>query len=439
MTSRGAGTATRVAAARALAAVRFGGESLKSALPRYRDPLPDPRDRALCEAIVFAGCRWLPRFERVLDRLLQRPLPTAARDVHGLLLAGLAQLDALGMPAYAALDATAEAARTLRQPHLVGLVNAVLRRFLRERAELDIELADDPAYLHAHPDWLLQRLQAAWPDDWPRIVAANNTEAPLWLRVNRRRGARDAYSRRLQDAGIATDTADGLDDALRLAASQAIGSLPGWDDGLVSIQDGAAQMCARALDAQPGDEVLDACAAPGGKAAHLLESVDGLRLLAVDSDASRLRRVGQTLSRLGLEADLLAADAGAPTDWAADRRFDRLLLDAPCSATGVIRRQPDIRWHRRDSDIDALVAQQRRLLDGVWPLLRPGGRLVYATCSVLPDENARQIDAFLDRHADAQALDLGDAFGRRAGAGRQRLPGELGMDGFFYSAIGKPA
>jgi 16S rRNA (cytosine967-C5)-methyltransferase len=432
------GAAVRAAAARVLVAVRFDGKSLKAALPRDRDPLPDPRDRALCEAIVFTACRWLPRYERLLGRLLARPLPNSARPVHGLLLAGLAQLDGLELPAYAAIDASAEAARELRLPRLVGLVNAVLRRYQRERDALHAGLADDDEFIHAHPRWLLDALRAAWPQDWQSIVAANNREAPLWLRINRRRLAPAAYDALLREAGLDAEPVDGLPVARRLTGgSLPAERLPGWQQGLVSIQDAAAQRCATALDPRPGDRVLDACAAPGGKTAALLESVDGIDLLALDLDPARLARVEQALARLGLSATLACANAAKPDGWWDGCLFDRILLDAPCSATGVIRRQPDIRWHRRASDLAELTAVQRRLLNGLWPLLRPGGRLVYATCSVLPDENARPIDAFLARHHDAVALDLGADFGRRAGAGRQRLPGELDMDGFFYAALEK--
>jgi 16S rRNA (cytosine967-C5)-methyltransferase len=430
----GEGAATRAAAARVLAQVRFAGESLKAALPEERDPLPDSRDRALCEAIVFEACRWMPRYEALLANLLEKPLPRVARDVHGLLLAGLAQLDALQMAPYAVIDATAEAARTLRQPRMVGLVNAVLRRYLRERESLHAALADDPRFVHGHPAWLLLALQSAWPTQWQSIVEANNRQAALWLRVNRRRTALAAYCNLLDAAGIAFETVADLPFALRLPQSARPETLPGWAQGMVSVQDGAAQRCALLLDAQPGDRVLDACAAPGGKAAALLEAVE-VDLLAIDRDPERLQRVRQTLERLGLHAATAAADAAKPDRWWDGQRFDRILIDAPCSATGVIRRQPDIRWHRRAADIAALAAQQRRLLDRLWPLLREGGRLVYATCSVLPAENADQIDAFLERHPDAHAIDPGDACGHPAGVGRQRLPGEQDMDGFFYAVL----
>jgi 16S rRNA (cytosine967-C5)-methyltransferase len=370
----------------------------------------------------------------VLEQLLERPLPASARPVHGLLLVGLAQLEVLDIPAHAAIGATAEAARDLRQPRLVGLVNAVLRRWQRERETLLERLDGDEVFVHAHPQWLLDALQAAWPGQWQAIVEANNREAPPWLRVNRRRTDRDAYLERLHAIGLETRIDARLPDAVQLSRSLAPHTLPGWDEGLVSIQDGAAQFVVEALDPRPGQRVLDACAAPGGKAAALLEAAD-IDLLALDRDAQRLHRVEQTLQRLGLVADVRCADAATVADWWDGRPFDRILIDAPCSATGVIRRQPDIRWHRRAGDIGALAATQARLLDALWPLLGAGGRLVYATCSVLPDENAGQIDAFLVRHPDARVRDPGPGFGRAAGVGRQRLPGEDGMDGFFHAII----
>jgi len=437
MNAARAGAAVRIEAAKVLHAVRFNGASLKAALIPALAVLPDARDRALCEAIAFAGCRWLLRYEALLHRLLARPLPARAARVHALLLAGLAQLDTLRMPAYAVLDATAEAARGLDQPGLVGLVNAVLRRYLRETQALHDAIAVDPQAMHAHPAWLLQALQRDWPQHWPAIIDGNNREAPTWLRVNPRRCTPAEYLARLQAQGIDAKTVAALPNALCLTQGAAIDQLPGWQDGWVSVQDGAAQLAVRALDARPGQHVLDACAAPGGKTAALLENVDGIELLALDRVPKRLAQIEGGLQRLGLRCALRAVDAADIDAWWDGRPFERILLDAPCSATGVIRRQPDIKWHRRATDVPALAAEQARLLDALWPLLAPGGRLVYATCSLLADENARQVDAFLQRHPDARAVPLGAEYGHVAGAGRQRLPGEDGMDGFFYAALAR--
>lgn len=433
------GAAVRAAAAKAIRAVRFDGASLKAALPPALANLRDPRDRALCEAICFEAARWMLRYDAVLARLLERPLAANARDVHGLLLAGLAQLDAMQLAEYAALSSTVEAARVLGQPRLVGMVNGVLRRFLREREALFAAVDADIGRRTAHPAWLLDTYTADWPDARDAILDNNNAVPPLWLRVNLQRGTRDAYLARLREAGLDADTSDLAPAALRLHTHLAPTRLPGWDDGDVSVQDLAAQLAAAALDTAPGMRVLDAGAAPGGKTAHLLELQPQIELVALDRDARRLQRVGETLARLGLKATVQAGDATSPDGWWSGRAFDRILLDAPCSGTGIVRRQPDIKWHRRSNDIPTLVSLQSRLLDGLWPLLHPGGRLLYATCSILKDENERQIDAFLARTPDARAVPLPDRHGRASGAGRQRLPGEDGGDGFFYAALEKTA
>jgi 16S rRNA (cytosine967-C5)-methyltransferase len=433
------GAAVRAAAARAIRAVRFEGVSLKAALPTALSGLADARDRALCEAICFEATRWALRYEHLLDALLARPLPASVRDVHALLLVGLAQLDAMHLADYAAISSTAEAARLLRHPRHVGLVNAVLRRYLREREALAATRLSDPVAVHAHPAWLVQALRRDWSDEAEAILHENNRAAPVWLRVNARHGSTPDYRARLAAAGIEAESSPLAAQALRIGHGIAATRLPGWEAGDVSVQDLSAQLTATALDVHPGERVLDACAAPGGKSAHLLERDPApARLVALDLDPRRLQRVRETLARLGLQAELRAADATDP-GWWDGTPFQRILLDAPCSGTGVIRRQPDIKLHRRGSDIAGLVAQQARLLDAAWPMLGPGGRLVYATCSVLKDENERQIDAFLARTADADPCALPPHFGQVAGGGRQRLPGDDDGDGFFHAALAKRA
>jgi 16S rRNA (cytosine967-C5)-methyltransferase len=276
---------------------------------------------------------------------------------------------------------------------------------------------------------------ADWPEQTESILAANNAPAPLWLRVNRRRVARADFAAQLAAAGIACTVSDAARDALILETSRDVTALPGYAQGAFSVQDGAAQQAARLLEPRDGQRVLDACAAPGGKSAHILESA-AVELTALDSDARRLPRLRENLQRLGLSADVRTGDAADPAGWWDGRPFDRILVDAPCSATGIIRRQPDVKLHRRATDIPVLAGTQARLLDALWPLLRSGGRLVYATCSLLADENARQIDAFLARHADAHAVRPALPW-RAAGAGAQNLPGESGMDGFFYAVLEK--
>ena len=425
-----AGTDTRVAAARVLDAVLHRGRSLRTELAAVLPKLADPRDRALVEAICFAALRNRARHDAALKAWMQRPLPPRDRPLRALLHAGFAQLDPLQLPAHAALAATVEAARALGHPRQAGLVNALLRRAQRE----GLPPADPGA---VWPDWLLARLRADWPDDADAIVEASATSAPMWLRVNGRLGSREAYLEQLHAADIEAVVPDGLPDALRLTKGVPVSALPGFGEGAVSVQDGSAQLVADALAPPSGARVLDACAAPGGKAAHLLERDPALRLLALDIDPRRLQRIGQTFERLGLagQATLQAADAAVPDSWWDGEPFDAVLLDAPCSATGVVRRQPDVLVHRREGDIAALVALQARLLDALWPTLALGGTLLYATCSILREENARQVEAFLARTPDATAEPLDPRFGRIDGPGRQRLPGEDGMDGFFVARL----
>lgn len=430
----------RLAAARALAAVLNGKASLGGSLPPLLDRV-EPRDRALAQDLAFGTARWQPRLALLAEQLLQKPFKAADRDVEALLLVGLYQLLHTRIPAHAAIGETVACVDKLKKPSLKGLLNAVLRRAQREHEALCAALDRDPVLHTAHPRWLQKRLKADWPEHWQAICTANNEHPPLILRVNRRHASRDAYLAELRGNGIEAEPCAFSRDGIRLLQPCDVKTLPGFMEGRVSVQDEAAQLAADLLDLASGQRVLDACAAPGGKAAHLLELDPGLRLVALDIDEARLRKVRATFARLGVGADarLLAADATDTAAWWDGEPFDAILLDAPCSATGIIRRQPDVLLHRRERDVDALVALQARLLDALWPLLAPGGVLLYATCSILKAENEAQVAAFLARTPDAAAVALPEAFGREAGAGRQRLPGEAGMDGFFYAALRRAA
>ena len=431
------GAALRGEAARALARIVFDGVSLRIALAETAPRFADARDRALLSASLFAATRWWLRLDAALAMLLEKPLPPKLRDVRGLLVIAMAQISVLGLPDYAVVASSVDAAREFGHPRHGGLVNAVLRRFVRERAQIDAKLDRDEVTRTAHPRWLIDALRRDWPDAIDTILDANNREASLTLRVNRRRATRDDLIERLLAGGIAADPHADLADAVVLERSGDVTQFPGYAEGLFSVQDGAAQRVADLIDLADGQRVLDACAAPGGKAAHVLERAD-VELVALDRDASRLPRIGENLARLGLAADMRCGDAMEPKTWWDGRAFDRILIDAPCSATGIIRRQPDVRLHRRAGDIAGLATTQKQLLAALWPLLAPGGRLVYATCSVLMAENEAVLAAFRADCADAHSVPVPDVYGRAAGDGRQNLPGSGGMDGFYYAVLEKP-
>lgn len=440
MSRLGPGAALRAEAARVLVAVLDEGRSLKAVLSTALPKMADPRDRGLLEAIVFAALRHERRYAFVLSRWLTRPLPVGSakdRAVSRLLLVGLAQLDALGLAPHAAVGATVDAVKQLGREGLAGLFNAVLRKAVRE----PWPVAASRAVQTSHPDWLLRRFEADWPDRAEALLAANNAEAPLWLRANAPRFGREALAARWAAAGIASEP--GLArDSLRVLERTNPTQLPGFDEGAFHVQDLAAQLAVEALAPAPAQRVLDACAAPGGKTLGLLSAVgDAGDVLALDVDAKRLERVRALVASLGpsqARFEAKAADAAEPECWHDGRAFDAILLDAPCSATGIIRRQPDIKAHRREDDVAVLAATQARLLDALWPLLAPGGVLLYATCSVLRDENDRQVAAFLIRHPDARLDPLNARFGHDTGHGTQRFPGEDGGDGFFYARLVRP-
>lgn len=432
-----AGVAARAAAARVVQAVRDQGRSLTDALDAA-PPLEDARDRALVRELAYGAIRTLPRLEAIAAQLYARPPKREDGDLSALVLVGLYQLTATRIPEHAAVAATVDAAKRLGKLWAAALVNALLRRFLREREALLAAAQRSDGARWLFPEWLLERLRATWPEDWQAIVQASNGHPPMTLRVNALAINRGDYAQRLAAAGLAARPAPHTRCGLTLDRPVPTDRLPGFGEGLVSVQDAGAQLAAELLDAQPGERVLDACAAPGGKSAHILERSGGrVELTALDSDAARLVRVRETLARLGLKARVIQGDAAAPAgDWAGDT-YDRILLDVPCSATGVIRRHPDIKWLRRESDIPALAERQGRMLDAIWPLLAPGGTLVYATCSLLPEENEGQVRAFLARQPDARDQPLEVSWGFAREPGRQTLPQDGGMDGFYYARLCK--
>ncbi|QWT19322.1 16S rRNA (cytosine(967)-C(5))-methyltransferase RsmB [Bacillus sp. NP157] len=428
----------RALAAEALASIALSGHSLREVADRALPKLPDSRDRALLTALLNDGARWWPRFDAALDRLLDKPIRRSDPVIHALLVTGLVQLETLELPGYAAVAATVEAARELRRPRLAGLVNAVLRRWQREREALNAALDAVPATRHAHPAWLASAIAHDWPAQAEAVLAAANVEPPLMLRVNRRRAARDAVAAALIEAGREASLHPWLADGLVLPHSTDVTRLPGFAEGHFAVQDGAAQVPADLLDGQAGQRVLDACAAPGGKACHVLERAD-VALLAVEYEAPRARRIQQNFDRLGLRAEVAVADAGDTAAWWDGTPFDRIMIDAPCSATGVIRRRPDVRLHRRATDIDALVAQQGRILAACWDTLAAGGRLLYVTCSILRRENEGVVGAFLEGHPDARVVPITLPVGQAAAIGWQILPGDGDLDGMYYALLERSA
>ncbi|HEN8714676.1 MULTISPECIES: 16S rRNA (cytosine(967)-C(5))-methyltransferase RsmB [Pseudomonas] len=429
----------RLAAARALAAVLSGKASLNSSLPAQLDKV-DERDRGLTQDLAFGTARWQPRLDLLAAQLLQKPFKAADADVQALLLVGLYQLFYTRIPAHAAIGETVGCADKLKKPWAKGLLNAVLRRAQREGEALLAGMERDPVVRTAHPRWLQKALKAFWPEQWEAICAANNAHPPMILRVNRRHHSRDAYLALLTETGVGASACQFSRDGIVLTEACDVRSLPGFAEGWVSVQDEAAQLSADLLELAPGQRVLDACCAPGGKTCHLLEAEAGLgHLVAIDLEAKRLTRVRENLERLQLDAELIACDARDTASWWDGKPFQRILLDAPCSATGVIRRHPDIKLTRQADDIPALAALQGELLDALWPTLEVGGMLLYATCSSLPTENTEVIGAFLARTPGARELDLATEAGIRQPHGRQLLAQEGGHDGFYYAKLIKIA
>jgi 16S rRNA (cytosine967-C5)-methyltransferase len=411
----------------------LGGLSLNRALPARLDRV-DMRDRSLLQQLCYGTLRDAPRLQAILGQLLDKPLRDKDRDLQGLLLCGLHQLDSTRVPDHAAVAATVEATRTLKKQWAKGMTNAVLRRFLREREALVMAL--DAAASASHPPWLYEAICRQWPTAADAILDANNHHPPMTLRVNAQHSSREAYLALLQQQGLSASASAISADAIRLSQAVDVGELPGFWEGHISVQDEAAQMAAPLLQARPGDRVLDACAAPGGKTGHLLELQPGIvELVAMDIDDARLSKVHENLQRLDLKATLLPGDAANPPAVLAAESFDRILVDAPCSASGVIRRHPDVKLLRRNSDIQKLAEQQLNILKGLWPLLKVGGRMLYVTCSILEEENSQLVGRFLEQHPNARPEAPDVLWGEMTPLGRQLLPTRDGSDGLFYCTL----
>lgn len=392
-------------------------------------------------SLSYGAVRGYFRHEAILARVLSQPVRSLDLYVRALLSVALFELEDARTPEYAVVDAAVKTAKATDAARASGLINAVLRRYLRERQTLDVDIARNPVTRHASPIWLADRYRADWPVRWTQLLAAGDTQAPMWLRVNGRRTTADSYLEKLREAGLPAQADLRVPLAVVLDSPCDVHELPGFEAGMVSVQDLGAQCVAFPLQLAAGQRVLDACAAPGGKTALMAEREPDLAsLVAIDIDPQRLARVRDNLMRGELRAQVMLGDAGAPAAWWDGVPFDRILLDAPCSALGVIRRHPDIRLRKSPSEIDKLPLLQARLLTPVWRMLAPGGRLVYATCTVTRSENRDVVAAFLAGTPDAR-LDPSEnwpgwpGFGETDGFGRQILPGEAGADGFYYAAL----
>lgn len=424
----------RLIAAKALARVVVDGQSLTAALEQVLQTVESAQDRALVQALCYGVCRQYHRLDFMLAQLLDRPL----KDIHIrlLILVGLYQLGFMRIKTHAAVSETVNAAA--RKPWAKGLVNALLRRYIRERDRFEAAADENASARFSHPEWLIAKIRADWPEQADRCLQENNLPPPFALRVNLARISREAYRDLLSEQGITAELVGFCASALILDKPVPVETLPGFGEGLVSVQDAAAQLAAGLLDVRPGQRVLDLCAAPGGKTAHILEMQPQLKeMVAIDVDGNRMRRVQENLQRLRLQAQTRIGDASHPEDWWDGQPFDRILVDAPCSALGVIRRHPDIKLLRRAEDIDSLRAMQGAILNAAWSLLAPRGCLLYATCSVLKEENERQILGFLADHPDASELPITAEWGHSGAAGRQILTGEAAMDGFYYALLRK--
>lgn len=427
----------RALAAKCCYAVIDQGRSLSDELPKQQDKLIG-KDKGLLQEICYGVLRYLPELENDVRHLVKKPIKGKQRVFHFLLLVGVYQIRYMRIPDHAAVSETVAATKPLKNSHMKSLVNAVLRGFLRSQEagdKVNEKLAAPIKY--NHPGWFIKKVQEGYPEKWEAILEANQQKPPMWLRVNQQHHTSEEYQALLSEAEIEIATVEPKSQAIALAKPLDVAKLPGFDQGWVSIQDGAAQQAARLLDCQPNDVVLDCCAAPGGKTCHIIEQTpDIASITAIDIEEDRLTRVHENLARLNLSAEVIAADA-ASKDWWSGEQFDRILLDAPCSGTGVIRRHPDIKWLRKADDIDNLVILQQQILDNIWSLLKPGGTLLYATCSILPQENNQQITRFIEQNNDAQlvAIDGLNSSANDGVVGWQLLPDTENMDGFYYAKL----
>jgi len=426
----------RATAARIITLVLKQQQSLNAVLRKNISLLPE-NERALCQQLCYGVIRWQLPLQAIADQLIAKPLKNKDADIAALLLCGLYQLRSMRLPEHAALSETVNSCKTLGKPWAKGLINASLRNYQRNKQQFEAAIAKTDKAHYAHPKWILNQLQKDWPEDWQSIVEANNQQAPMMLRVNRQQYSRDEYLKWLQEQGFKAKAINGCVDGIELDKPCDVNALPGFFTGAASVQDGAAQHTVELLGIKQNQRILDACAAPGGKTCHILEVEPTNDVVAIDIDAERLLRIKENTQRLDLSAELIAADAGDIDAWWDKKLFDRILIDAPCSGTGVIRRHPDIKVLRRPEDLQSLVNKQQQLLENLWPLLNTGGLIVYTTCSVFKQENELQVMNFLQKHPEAEEIKRSPPPASPRPVGYQRLPGEGNMDGFYYVCIRK--
>lgn len=426
---------TRAVAARILAAV-CGGESLVRALPNGLEPL-SPENRPLVQELVYGTLREWPRLEGIASQLLRKPPRAKDADILCLILTGIHQLSALNVPAHAAVGETVEAAKGLGKPWAAGLINGCLRNYQRQKDALEKQLT--PSQSSALPQWLWEAICTQWPEQSGDIARASREHPPMTLRVNLQQVSRDDYVKQLLNADIAAVSDPHIATAITLETPRPVSSIPGFLEGWSSVQDASAQLAAQFLQPQNHEAIFDACAAPGGKACHLLECAPTAQVLAADISDQRLEGLQENSARLKLPLDIKVVDAMQASATLSPKQFDAILADVPCSATGVMRRNPDIKITRKAADIQTFSQQQRDILAGLWPLVKPGGRLLYVTCSVLEAENDQVIEAAQSQLSQCEVVPLTGQPGFKTRLGWQTLPSWDGGDGLYFSLLKKMA
>jgi len=426
----------RKIAATVLVKVVKEGQSLTVALDSELESVPEAKDRAFIQAVCYGVVRYYHRLDFILQQLLSKPLRNKDTDIKMLLLIGIYQLQYMRVKTHAAVSETVSAAK--KKSWAKSLINAVLRQYMREQEQLEKQADDNALVASSHPEWLVNKISKDWPEQVQNLLLENNKQPPMAIRVNLSQCNQSEYLKLLEESSISANAVPFCSSAIILESPVAVEKLPGFSEGMVSVQDTAAQLAAELLDVQTGQSVLDLCAAPGGKTAAILErQAEAISMMAVDIDEGRLKRVKENLQRLKLTANVIAGDAAKPNEWVQNQKFDRILVDVPCSALGVIRRHPDIKILRRETDIDELQAVQQQILQAAWDLLLPGGILLYATCSILKQENELQIESFLNNSSDAEELIINADWGLKRKFGRQILTGDQAMDGFYYARLVK--